>query len=537
MRFLRRDVFSYRRSPASLAKRLVMSHRSDRQAVSVVEKTIGEDKTMEKMLQIAALALVAGALVCLSGCNQAAGKDPATKALKPAGAEGDWQGALSVPGGQLHMVFHVKRGADGMLTATLDSPDQGAYGIACSHAMYVDGSLTIESSVIGGTFAGKMDPGGGKVAGTWSQGTSTFPLTILRSDKPIAGLNRPQEPKPPFPYEGREVTYENTRDKVKLAGALTLPKGGGPFPAALLITGSGPQNRDEELFGHKPFHVIADYLTRRGIAVLRVDDRGVGSSTGSMANASSQDFAEDVKSGVAYLKTVKEIDPKRIGLIGHSEGGLIAPMVAAQDPSIAFIVLMAGTGVTGEQVMYKQAELIDRAMGMGDDAMSRNHLFQSIAFSAVREEKDDAAAAKRIRREIDQKIVAKLPEAARKSPQVSPAAIEAQVQTVLSPWFRFFLTHDPAETLHKVRCPVLALNGEKDLQVSPAQNLPAIKAALAAGGNKDFQTLLLPGLNHLFQTCTSGAPAEYGQIEETISPAALKAMGDWIEAHAGPAHR
>lgn len=462
------------------------------------------------------------------GCRP---NEPArAQAAKPADAlVGAWEGTLAVTSAKLRIVFHITRGMDGVLTATMDSPDQLAFGIACSKTEFKDGTLTIELSAAHGKYEGKLDATKREITGTWSQGTS-FALNLRFTDKAVAKPNRPQEPKPPFPYDAREVSYDNTRDNLKLAGTLTLPKGTGPFPAALLITGSGPQNRDEELLGHKPFFVLADYLTRRGIAVLRVDDRGVGSSTGRFEGATSQDFAEDVKYGVAFLKTVKEIDAKRIGLIGHSEGGLIGPMVAAQDPAIAFVVMMAGPGVTGEQVMYKQAEMIIKAAGGPASAVEANRRIQSIMFETLKSVKDDAAASAQIKKKIGE-IVAAQPEAERKSPQASTAAIEAQAKAIVNPWFRFFAAYDPAPTLRKVACPVLAINGEKDLQVPPSQNLPVIKASLAAGGNKDFQTVEMPGLNHLFQTCTTGSPTEYMQIEETISPAALKLMGDWIVAH------
>jgi uncharacterized protein len=336
-----------------------------------------------------------------------------------------------------------------------------------------------------------------------------------------AALNRPQEPKKPYPYDEEEVGYENKRDGVKLAGTLTFPRGKGPFPAVLLITGSGPQDRNESILGHKPFLVLADYLTRQGIAVLRVDDRGVGGSTGSAPNSTTENFAADVTAGIEFLKTRKEIDPKQIGLIGHSEGGLVAPMVAAQNGDVAFIVLMAGAGLTGEEILYLQGAMIMKANGAGAGQLARLRATQESMFKILKEEKDPAAAEKRLREEMSKNLTE---EEKKKSEQT----IAVHIKLANTPWFRYFLTLDPRPALRKVKCPVLALNGENDLQVSANENLREIEAALKAGGNNDVSIARLPKLNHLFQTCETGSPNEYIKIEETIAPVALRTVGDWI---------
>jgi pimeloyl-ACP methyl ester carboxylesterase len=336
-----------------------------------------------------------------------------------------------------------------------------------------------------------------------------------------AALNRPQEPKKPYPYDEEEVAYENKRDGVKLAGTLTFPRGKGPFPAVLLITGSGPQDRNESLLGHKPFLVLADYLTRQGIAVLRVDDRGVGGSTGSTPNSTTENFAADVMAGIEFLKTRKEINPKQIGLIGHSEGGLIAPMVAAQNGDVAFIVLMAGAGLTGEEILYTQGAMIMKANGASAGQLAKQRATQESMFKILKEEKDPAAAEKRLWQEMSKSLTE---EEKKKSEQT----IAAHIKLANTPWFRYYLTLDPRHALRKVKCPVLALNGENDLQVSANENLRDIEAALKAGGNKDVTVARLPKLNHLFQTSETGSPNEYIKIEETIAPVALKTIGDWI---------
>jgi uncharacterized protein len=453
---------------------------------------------------------------------------------KPAGkgVEGIWQGALKVGAIELRLVFHVEKKGDG-LTAKMDSPDQGANGIPIDEVAFKDGTLKLELKKLLASYEGKLADDGKEIAGTFKQAGQTFPLTLQRSDKPLV-LNRPQEPKKPYPYREEEVSYENKKAGVKFAGTLTLPPGDGPFPAVLLITGSGPQDRNESLLGHKPFLVLADHLTRKGIAVLRVDDRGFGGSTGSTMQSTTADFADDAVCGVEYLKGRKEINPKQIGLIGHSEGGVVAPLAATRSNDIAFIVLMAGTGLVGEEILYLQGALIVKSMGGSDKDVARTREAQEGIFKVVKEEKDNAAAATRIK-ELEEKLVAKLDEKERKELEKAKAVSASQAKAVLTPWFRYFLTYDPAPVLRQVRCPVLAINGEKDLQVPPKENLPAIEKALKAGGNTDVTVKELPGLNHLFQTSKTGAVSEYGKIEETIAPVALETMADWILKRTGKA--
>jgi hypothetical protein len=434
--------------------------------------------------------------------------------------EGAWEGTLDFGGAKLRFVLKVSRGSDGSLTAKADSPDQGATDLPVDAIGFKDGAVRFEMKQLMVSYEGTLNKEASEIAGEFKQGGTSVPLTLKRTAKPVA-LNRPQEPKKPYPYDEQEVGYENKRDGVKLAGTLTLPRGNGPFPAVLLITGSGPHDRDESLLGHKPFLVLADYLTQQGIAVLRVDDRGVGGSTGSVANSTSENFAADAMAGIEYLKTRKEINSKQIGLIGHSEGGLIAPMVAAQNDDVAFIVLMAGTGLTGEEILYLQGALILKAGGASAEQLAKQRATQEIMFKILKEEKDSAAAEKQIHEELSKILIE---EEKKKSEQT----IAAQIKQVNTPWFRYFLTCDPRPALRKVKCPVLALNGENDLQVPAGENLHEIDAALKAGGNTDVTIARLPKLNHLFQTSETGSLSEYVKIEETIAPVALKAIGDWI---------
>jgi len=439
------------------------------------------------------------------------------KPAKPSDIDGTWTGALDTGTIKLRVVFHITNTEDG-LVATLDSPDQGMKGLPASAVKRDGASLKIEASRIGGGFQGKIAADLQSIDGQWTQGGSAVPL-VLKRVKDQAELERnepkhPQNPVKPYPYREEEVSYDNQAQNVTLAATLTLPEGKGPFPGVLLITGSGPQDRDESLLGHKPFLVLSDYLTRHGVAVLRADDRGVGKSTGVFAKATTADFATDAEAGVAYLKTRAEVDSHKIGLIGHSEGAIIAPMVAARNKDVAFIVMMAGTGVPGDQVIVAQSEAIDVASGKSPEEAARSASKEREMLTLVETVGDQAA----LEKELKEKMAGDVPE----------AQIGMQISQITSPWFRYFLTYDPATALHKVKCPVLAINGALDKQVLPSQNLPVIRKALEEAGNTHFEIDELPGLNHLFQTAKTGSPMEYAQIEETMSPVALEKMADWI---------
>jgi fermentation-respiration switch protein FrsA (DUF1100 family) len=446
--------------------------------------------------------------------------DSPVQSAKPSDIDGAWIGTLDL-GIKLRVVFHIAATPDG-LTATLDSPDQGANGIPTSSVKRDGSSLKIEIEKISGTFEGKIaaDPSSGdpsSIDGTFTQLGSPHPLVLKRlKDKAELELKRPQNPSKPYPYHDEDVSYENKVQNVTLAATLTIPQGKGPFPAVVLITGSGPQDRDESLLGHKPFLVLSDYLTRHGIAVLRADDRGTAKSTGDFKTATTADFATDTEAGIAYLKTRPEVDPHKIGLIGHSEGGVIAPMIAARNKDVAFIVMMAGTGVPGDEIIVAQSEAIAVASGKDPAEAAKNAATEREMIKLVETEKDETV--------LDKELTERM----KQSGDVPEAQIGLQIKQLTSPWFRYFLTYDPAIALRKVTCPVLAINGSLDKQVLPSQNLPAIRKALAESGNPHVEVDELPGLNHLFQTAKTGSPAEYSQIEETISPVALEKISTWI---------
>lgn len=418
---------------------------------------------------------------------------------KGSSLDGSWLGTLKVsPTVSLRAVFSIRANAGGSFSGTFLSPDQGPTAFALSRISLEDGRVTIDVSAIGGHYEGILNAEGSAISGTWTQRGASLDLPLRR---------RPQEPKRPYPYLDEEVTYQNVKDGVTLAGTLTMPFTGGPFPAVILITGSGQEDRDESAYGHRPFLVLADYLTRRGIAVLRVDDRGVGGSTGDASQATSEDFSRDVLAGIEYLKTRQEIDPKRIGLIGHSDGGAIAPLAAVDSNDVAFIVLMAGPGVTGDLVIEGQIASLLKAAGADQPAIDAALQQQRRVIDVVKSVTDPILANERLR---------------------DLGCADSEIPALTSKWFHFFVTHDPQETLRKVRCPVLALNGGLDFQVLAQVNLSAIEKALREGGNPDFSVKELPGLNHLFQTAQTGNLDEYAKIEETMSPVALETVATWI---------
>jgi fermentation-respiration switch protein FrsA (DUF1100 family) len=437
--------------------------------------------------------------------------------------EGQWSGALAAGGTRLRLVLHVAARPRGGYVASLDSLDQGARGLAVDEVTLRDRTLSLRMKALGASYTGTLSDDGNAIAGEWIQG-GAFPLVFRRG--PPEAAHRPQDPKRPLPYQEEEVVF--TGPAGKLAGTLTLPGGKGPFPAVLLVTGSGPQDRDETIAGHRPFLVVSDHLTRQGLAVLRYDDRGVGRSTGAFAAATTLDFTEDAQAGLAYLRARPEVDPRRTGVMGHSEGALVAALVGSRDPQVAFVVLLAGTGVNGQQVLEEQAALVARASSLSPEAVAQQRALQQALFAAMKQEGDPAAMRRRITEALAASL-APLPEDQRE------AAVASYVAEASSPWLRFFLSYDPLPALRAVKCPVLALFAEKDLQVPPAQNAAPVETALKEGGNRAYTISVLPGLNHLFQTAATGLPVEYGGIEETIAPAALRAVSDWIAQRAAPA--
>ena len=445
---------------------------------------------------------------------------------------GQWNGVLKVQGTQLRVVFNVTAD-NGELKSTMDSPDQGAKGIPTTATIFENSTLKITIINAGIEYTGTLGDDN-IIVGTFKQAGQSFPMNLTRGaiekeaiEKEV--IARPQEPRKPYPYYSEDITFENKEAKITLAGTLTLPKENGLFPVVILISGSGPQNRDEELLGHKPFLVLSDFLTRNGIAVLRYDDRGTAQSEGDFKAATSADFATDVESAIEYLKTRKEIDKKQIGLIGHSEGGIIAPMVANKSKDVAFIVLLAGTGLPGDQILLSQQRLIGKASGVRDELLQENELINKKAFDVVKKsnslEQLEDDLTNLLNKFLVDNPITDIPQG-----MSSDDFVKLQITQVVNPWMQYFIKYDPSLALEKVKCPVLALGGEKDLQVPSKENLEAIKIALAKGGNKKVTIKELPNLNHLFQESITGTPNEYATIEQTFSPIALNEILKWIKA-------
>ena len=444
-------------------------------------------------------------------------------AHKPADAlfpvEGLWQGALEARGMRLRYQLHVSHDSEGELIAALDSLDQSVSGLPAINVSQKESSFQFEIPAMAGKYEGTLNAAKNVLTGTWSQGGDSAQIEFKRSDQSLE-LRRPQNPVKPYPYREEDVSFSNDSAKVSLAGTLTLPKGTGPFPAAVLIAGSGPHDRNESLENHKPFLVLSDYLTRQGLVVLRYDKRGIGKSTGSADSATTLDLASDAASAVAYLKTRKEIDPTRIGLIGHSEGAMIAPYLASHSKEVAWVVLLAAPATKGQDTLLAQSELIARASGLTEPEIAASLAFDRNAYDMVRGEKDPALLTEKLKAFVKTSGLDGV---------MPPAVLEPQLRMLTSPWFSFFLDYDPLPSLQNTKCPVLALYGQKDLQVPAKRNLLLLQKALSDADNTQSDIRQLADLNHLFQHAYSGSPAEYGAIEETFSPQALQIIGDWLQ--------
>ncbi|CAL4866481.1 hypothetical protein MMA231_00723 [Asticcacaulis sp. MM231] len=435
-------------------------------------------------------------------------------------AAGDWGGLLM---GQLHVIVHIRKDG-GQYSATLESPDQGKFVLPADTVTTTPDHLAFAIVKINGSYDGKWDEAKQAWIGTWTQGQA-MPLVLKRlvDGKVVAEApKRPQEEAimaAPRPYTSTEVIFDSVAG-VRLTGAFSAPDGKGPFPAVVLIAGSGPHTRDEDVAGHKVFMVLADALNRAGIAVLRYDKRGMGQSTGDYARATTTDFAADADAAVTWLTQRPKVDPAHIGLIGHSEGGLIAPAVAVHNPSVSFVVLMAGPGLPGDQILLMQQAAIARASGESETNISASQKTNKAVYDMIKsaqslEDAKTKAAAMAVEIATDRKIPL--------------AEIQTGLAPITTPWFYEFIRSDPRPSLEKVKPPVLAINGALDMQVPPKEDLAAIKEALK--NNTDATTIELPGLNHLFQTAKTGSPSEYIEIEETLSPVALKTITDWVKAH------
>jgi pimeloyl-ACP methyl ester carboxylesterase len=430
---------------------------------------------------------------------------------------GSWMGTISFMGKNLRVIFHFKEDENKDITATMDSPDQGVMGVPVKDVMLLDDDLLIDMPKFKAQYSGKYKKDSLCFVGALEQGSFRLPLKLKKrlTDEPL--FNRPQTPKPPFPYLTEEVKIENRKGNLTLAGTLTKPNGNGKYAAVILITGSGPEDRDETIFEHKPFFILSDELTKKGFAVLRCDDRGTAKSTGVYENSTVDDFATDVDAQIDFLKTRKDIDTKKIGLLGHSEGGVIGPLVASRRKDIAFIVMLAGPGIDFFDLLLAQDSLTLKAEGAPREKINESIRMNKELYRILKTEKDSLSSAEEMKKVIADDF------------DYKDEIVVSTIETLNSRWMRWYISYNPSATLQKIKCPVLAINGDKDVQVPAKTNLDAIEKALMEGGNKKFEVKILHGLNHLFQLCKTGAFSEYSTIEETMSPIVMNTIDEWME--------
>lgn len=436
---------------------------------------------------------------------------------------GIWEGSLAASGVRLRIALHVGAGPDGVLKATLDSIDQGVRGIPVTGVLWEAPELRLALPPLQANYVATMNEAGDTLEGVWSQAGQQLPLVLKRVEKP-SELTRPQTPKPPFPYREQPVTVRSP-DGVDLEGTLTLPHptGASKFPALLLLSGSGPQDRDATMFGHKPFAVIADTLTRRGFAVLRLDDRGTGKSKGNFRNSTTEDFRMDAEAALDFLRSRDSIDAKRIGLFGHSEGAIVAAMIAAERPDdVAFLVTFGGPGIPMQRLLIEQGEAVLASAGAPAEVIARQRAIQEAMFPLLLSDKGSIE----IKTDLD--AIFQLSELSAAERSIA----QTQISQALSPWFRRLLAIDPGTYFEKVRCPVLAINGGNDTQVLAESNLAGIAAALRRGGNDRVETVLLPNVNHIFQTSVTGSPSEYSTSEESVAASFLETLTKWLDQFA-----
>ncbi len=439
---------------------------------------------------------------------------------------GSWSGKLSFQGQSLRMVFHINIDEEGRHKAKIDSPDQGAFGLPVQQCLIDSNSITLKLPNLMASFEGVMTHQD-TIVGSWKQAGLAFDLILGRGEGKTARQSRPQEPKGEKPYSTQEVIIHQPAGNFYLAGTLVIPEGKGPFPAAVLISGSGPQNRDEEIMGHKPFLVLADFLARNGIMTLRYDDRGIGSSEGDFATATTFDFTDDALVAFDFMKNHSLADANVCGMIGHSEGGMITQVAASRNNDIKFVVMMAAPGVPSDQLLLKQARLISEAQGASEREIRLTGESNKYIFSVLKNEQDQDKAREIIRTELISLSDSLTPDGSELESAMQQQLLQS-VDQLFSPWFLTFIRFTPEEFLAGMKCPVLAVNGSKDRQVAAAENLDAIEKILRSSGNDQVKIVLFEGLNHLFQTAETGSPAEYATIEETMAPQVMNTISDWI---------
>jgi pimeloyl-ACP methyl ester carboxylesterase len=430
---------------------------------------------------------------------------------------GKWEGKLEIQGISIPLVFHIQESEEDGWAATMDSPDQGVRGLKVDQVTFQDSRVLLNLKSMGIQYEGEINEAYTLIDGKLIQSGFPVPLILERKGDPIV-LNRPQTPKPPFPYHQEEVEFENEEADIRLAGTFFKPKDKTDFPTVVIISGSGAQDRNFEIAGHKIYLVLADYLVRQGIAVLRYDERGVGASEGFFAFATTADLASDVKAAIRYLQSREDVNEEKIGLIGHSEGGIIAPMLAAEVEDVRYIAMLAGPGVGSDTLMLQQTEAIYQLQEDDPQKVDSVLTISSQLYAAVKNIEDMPS--------LRDSLLAIF----QANSEGTELQFNQQIAGLMSPWYRYFIKIVPSTYLTKVKCPVLVLNGDKDLQVLAEPNTEGIRKALEKGGNEQVAIQILPNLNHLFQTSETGDPSEYTELDETFAPVAMKAIADWINS-------
>ena len=446
-----------------------------------------------------------------------------------------WSGTLNAGGQKIELRLHLIQAADKTYTSNWDVPAQKAKGIPSSKTELKNNQLSIEIKMIGGSYIGSFNAGGDTIQGTWGQSGMNFPLNLtpLKIGQVETVVVKLQTPKTPFPYAVKDFLYEGVNTKLTYGATLTYPNDNAKHPLIILITGSGRQDRDETIFDHKPFAVIADFLTKQGFAVLRVDDRGAGKSSGDFSQSTTADFGLDVEEHINYAKTLSMVDANKIGLLGHSEGGLIAPMVAARNKSVAFVILMAGPGVSIAELMASQNEMVLKSAGISQAAIDAYLPLYKQIMQACIIAKDKQTAITNTN-ELTKVWFDKTDKAYVKTTTNIGSELDidkfatAMAETLSTNWWKYFAAYNPQPVLQKLKCPVLAINGSADIQVPASDNLKGIEAALKKAGNKQFVIKQFEGLNHLFQKCSKCTVPEYGELDITIEPEVLDYIGAWL---------
>ena len=460
--------------------------------------------------------------IYLGGCSSGSKGNENIKPLL-----GRWEGFLQFPNKNFLLVADISLDKENNIKVKLSSPQQKAFSVLVDSLEFNKSKISFKVSNVKAAYEGEFKIDSSEIVGTWRQEKFNVPLIFYREGE-LGRLNRPQYPFRPYSYNSDSVTFKNKRDNVVLGGTFTYPKSDGLFPTILLINGMGPQDRDESMYGHKPFLIISDYLTKKGFAVLRVDDRGTGLSTGDFDHSTTMDFANDAQSAINYLKTKDNVDTSKIGIIGFNEGGLIAAMLSVKSDDIKYIVLLATPGIPGREILLDQTTIMQKKLGIPEEEITKDLRLNTSIFNTIEHENDTSLVRKKLKK-IYKSFIASLGEKYAFSKKYNVRNIDKQINFMTKPWFRFYLTYDPAKTFEKVKCPLLILYGEKDLQIEPEKNNAAIEKALQKGGNQSFKSMILPDLNHLFQECKTGSPSEYPEIKQTFSPKAMQIIADWIK--------